>query len=214
MIPMMTYNILKQALCGVITAVFVSCNSFVSAQSLTAYISQFNASEAQSIANSITAKSKKYGLDPLLLTALIKTESNFQNDAVSSAGARGYSQLMPDTADYLGVNPYDGDENIEGGAKYLRELIDSYANTGSYQYNYALAAYNAGPGNVTNHIPSYTYDYIQTIQSDYYALQRLIRDVPAPTKNQSAPTEIDKKQKLLQLYQLKKIKELAAHTRY
>ncbi|MBR1695359.1 MAG: transglycosylase SLT domain-containing protein, partial [Selenomonas sp.] len=66
---------------------------------------------------------KEYDLDPNLLRAVGKTESNLNQEARSSVGAIGIMQLMPDTAAALGVNPYDEEDNIKGGAKYLRQML-------------------------------------------------------------------------------------------
>lgn len=105
----------------------------------------------------------KYGLDPALLKAVIRAESDFNHLAVSSAGAMGLMQLMPETARSLGVkNPFDPLENIEGGARYLKSLMDRFGNL-----NLALAAYNAGPGAVEKHggVPPYseTISYLEKI---------------------------------------------------
>ena len=94
-------------------------------QSLVSYIAQYNPSQSQLIANQIIESGNKYHIDPLLLTAIYHTESRFDNSAVSEAGAMGISQLMPDTASEVGVNPYDIRQNIDGGAKYFRKMIDA-----------------------------------------------------------------------------------------
>ncbi len=88
--------------------------------------------------------SHRFDLSPSLLEALVWQESRWRHDAVSHAGARGLAQLMPGTARYLGVNPDDPMQNLEGGARYLREQLDRFEG----DLEKALAAYNAGPGRV------------------------------------------------------------------
>jgi len=123
------------------------------------------AAPAQSSYGEIIARAaEKYSLPAALLRAVAKAESGFNPRACSSAGAMGLMQLMPSTAREVGVdNPWDPEENIEGGARYLRQLLDQYANN----VPLALAAYNAGPGQVKKHggIPPFeeTRNYIQRV---------------------------------------------------
>jgi hypothetical protein len=90
----------------------------------------------------IHEKASKYNLDPSLVKAVIKTESNWNERAVSRKGAIGLMQLMPSTASDMDVrNPFNPEENIEGGVKYLRYLLERF----NGDLTLALAAYNAGP---------------------------------------------------------------------
>lgn len=86
----------------------------------------------------------KYDLSPALLEALVWQESRWRHDAVSPVGARGLAQLMPGTARELGVDADDPSDNLEGGARYLRQQLDTFGGN----LEKALAAYNAGPGRV------------------------------------------------------------------
>ena len=92
----------------------------------------------------IAELSRRFDLSPALLEALVWQESRWREKAVSPAGARGLAQLMPGTARDLGVDPDDPMQNLEGGARYLREQLDRFDG----DLEKALAAYNAGPGRV------------------------------------------------------------------
>lgn len=93
----------------------------------------------------VTSASGRYRLDPDLVNSVIKAESGFNSHAVSPKGAQGLMQLMPGTATQLGVpNAFDPQSNVEGGTKYLRELLERY----NFDIVKALAAYNAGPQRV------------------------------------------------------------------
>ncbi|MEM7690320.1 MAG: lytic transglycosylase domain-containing protein [Pseudomonadota bacterium] len=106
------------------------------------------AQQAAGVPSAYTAKiaelSRRFDLSPSLLEALVWQESRWREGAVSHAGARGLAQLMPGTARYLGVDPDDPMDNLEGGARYLREQLDRFDG----DLEKALAAYNAGPGRV------------------------------------------------------------------
>lgn len=116
------------------------------------------------IQDHINRNSQRHGLDPVILTEIIRAESGFNPNAVSPVGAVGLMQLMPDTAKWLGVDdPFDVAQNIDGGARYFKSLLLKY----DYSLKLALAAYNAGPGVVDKYktIPPYpeTQQYVDRI---------------------------------------------------
>jgi soluble lytic murein transglycosylase-like protein len=114
------------------------------------------------------------GLPPEFLLSIAKIESAFQAKALSPKGAIGVMQLMPDTARALNVNPHDTRENIEGGARLLRDLLLQYQRYPDQVYR-ALSAYNAGPGAVHkyNGIPPFreTQVYVEKVLNEYHRLK-------------------------------------------
>ena len=125
----------------------------------------------------IEEASKKNNLDPHLVQAVIKQESNFNSQDISRAGARGLMQLMPGTARALGVkNSFDPYQNVHGGAKYLKRMLDLFDG----DLTHALAAYNAGPNAVRKYgqVPPYkeTRNYVRQVLKYYdsFRVGRLI----------------------------------------
>jgi len=117
-------------------------------------------------------KARKYGVNPKLIKSIIKAESNYHVLARSHAGAMGLMQLMPETAVDMGVeNPWNPDENIEGGTKYLHLLLKEFKNLKD-----ALIAYNAGPQVVRRGrmIPRESKHYVKNVLSHYRKLSKKV----------------------------------------
>jgi Transglycosylase SLT domain len=120
------------------------------------------------VADAVSAASDRYRLDPDLLNSVIRAESGFNPHAVSRKGAQGLMQLMPETASKLGVpNAFDPGANVDGGTRYLRELLERY----NFDLIKALAAYNAGSKRVEQYhgVPPYqeTRHYVASIVRDF-----------------------------------------------
>ena len=130
----------------------------------------------------IDAIAKRHGVDPLLVRAIIRVESNFDPKAVSPKGAVGLMQLMPETAMRYGVeNRFDATQNIDGGVRYMRDLMAMF----NGNLSLALAAYNAGEGAVLKYgrrIPPYpeTQQYVVGVRSYYNQFRRAD---PAKSRN-------------------------------
>ncbi len=118
----------------------------------------------------ITRAAINNGLPPAIVRSVAKAESGYHVDAVSPKGAIGLMQLMPGTAAALNADPHDPAQNVEAGARYLRDLLLKYEND-PHQVSKALAAYNAGPGAVDKYkgVPPYreTIDYVNRVLKDY-----------------------------------------------
>ena len=124
------------------------------------------ATDVNSVKATIVKHAIEMGVDPAIALSIARTESGFRHEARSSHGAVGVYQLMPSTARRLGVNPYSLNDNIRGGIMYYKMM---YRMFGSVEL--ALAAYNAGPGNVKkyNAVPPYgeTRRFVSNIMADY-----------------------------------------------
>lgn len=120
-------------------------------------------------------------VDPALVKAVIANESGFNAHATSQVGAQGLMQLMPATAASLGVrDPYDAAQNVAGGARYLRGLLDRFGGN----ERLAIAAYNAGPGAVEKYgdVPPYaeTQNYVQNVLASYQKYKNATGSAAAP----------------------------------
>lgn len=128
------------------------------------------AQSPQDVQKAIVSTALKMGVDPFVALSIAKLESNFNPNKRSPSGAVGLFQLMPDTARRLGVNPHTQDGNIKGGIMYYQMMYKKYGSM-----DLALAAYNAGPGNVARYkgVPPFkeTKAFISRIKQEYYVLK-------------------------------------------
>ena len=150
----------------------------------------------------VNTASATYHLDPDLVNSVIHAESGFNSRAVSPKGARGLMQLMPGTANQLGVNnAFDPEANVTGGSRYLRELLERY----NFDLVKALAAYNAGPQRVEQYqgVPPFreTRAYVARIVHDYnrkkvaqeIALKKIAQAAEAKQKREANPKPVSTK---------------------
>lgn len=128
------------------------------------------ASSSVAYQSEIDASASRYNVDPSLVRAVIARESSFDPNAVSPTGAQGLMQLEPATAATYGVNNLtDPAQNIDGGTHYLSDLLKQY----NGNLDLALAAYNAGPGNVASYggVPPFSQSYVDNVKSSYQAFK-------------------------------------------
>lgn len=143
-----------------------SFDNVLSTELTNTYGSSESVNTSDKYARLIDMVARKYNISSNIINEVIKAESNYNPDALSSKGAMGLMQLMPDTAKALGVkNPFDPSENIDGGVRYLKDMLNEF--DGNLEL--ALAAYNAGPNNVKKYggIPPFseTQSYVAKIIS-------------------------------------------------
>ena len=137
----------------------------------------------------VSAAASHYGVDAELISSVMEVESHFNPKAVSAKNARGLMQLLPETAARLGVKDiFDPKENIEGGTRYLKELLQLYNN----DLTLTLAAYNAGPDKVQKYgnVPPYreTVSYVNQVKRKYQKNKSGPASKTAPPASPSAPS--------------------------
>ncbi len=156
----------KCLICSILASFIVGFNIYKTSESNPINEKHMPLNSKKAIKQRIIKEAKKQGLSPILALSVAKQESDFEKTAKSYVGAIGIFQLMPATAKDLNVNPYKTEENIKGGIKYLKAMKDKFGST-----KLALAAYNAGPGNVIkyNGVPPFreTKTYVRNILSYY-----------------------------------------------
>lgn len=152
----------------------ISTNTSINSNESTIETSEYSSADVEKIYSTVDKYSEKYGVDRNLILAIIKQESNFNPNAVSSAGAKGLMQLMDFNSEAYGLtNPFDVDQNIEAGVKHIK----AYLNTFDENLEMALMAYNGGPGTMERRgvkspselykMPQETQNYVPKILENY-----------------------------------------------
>ncbi|WP_291493597.1 lytic transglycosylase domain-containing protein [Desulfurella sp.] len=134
---------------------------------------------------------QKYGVNERFVLAIAMAESGLNHSAISNKGAIGVMQIIPSTASLLNINPYNLEQNIYGGVKYLKFLLDKY----SGNYTLAAAAYNCGPNNVDkyNGVPPFaeTINYVKTVMAYFDGSTSILAyNNPKSTKSNKKPMKI------------------------
>ncbi|TBB14973.1 lytic transglycosylase domain-containing protein (plasmid) [Rhizobium ruizarguesonis] len=149
----------------------------------------------QEVARMVEDEAIRQGVDPNFALAIAEQESRFRQSARSAVGATGVMQLMPGTAGQLGVNPYDTQDNIRGGVKYIKQLQGMFGN----RYDLIAAGYNSGPyrqslqnGQIPN-IPE-TQDYVKKVSAYYSRNKAQNGDRTPPAGNNAAPETVSDSQ--------------------
>lgn len=172
---------------------------------------QCQATDVNSVKATIVKHAIEMGVDPAIALSIARTESGFRHEARSSHGAVGVFQLMPSTARRMGLNPYSLNDNIKGGIMYYKKMYNMF---GSVEL--ALAAYNAGPGNVKkyNAIPPYgeTRRFVSKIMADVNRQKvnpdPVVAKVKKGTYSAQKPVSVVQKTKMAPAPQLVDTKEL------
>ena len=176
-----------------VVPVFAASRTVVRADPKTGHLVRAIAPEMPAVSNPEIEKivdriAGEQGVENTLVHSVIQTESNYNPIAVSPKGAQGLMQLMPATARRFGVsNPFDVSENIQGGVRYLRFLLEYYQG----DYAKAIAAYNAGEGAVDKYhgVPPYveTQNYVRRVANNLEAArQKSPRPAPAPLNSETS----------------------------
>jgi soluble lytic murein transglycosylase-like protein len=143
--------------------------------------------QSRDLARRVLVNASRWQLDANMLIAIVTVESRWHTQAISRKGAIGLGQLMPGTAEMLGVDPHNPAQNLSGAARYLRGLMERF---GSNRYDLVLAAYNAGPEAVEMYggIPPYdeTQNYVVKVMSAWRNLDEMVH-VPAETFVEETP---------------------------
>lgn len=170
----------------VLTALIVTCFTIIN------FLAEAKAEAVSNITikQLIVKHSIEMGLDPALALSIAKAESGFSNEKRSKYGAVGVFQLMPATAKRMGYNPYHLHDNIKGGIEYYKRMYKMFGST-----ELALAAYNAGPGNVKKYkgVPPFveTRKFVSSIINNYNKLK--VNPDPAISQYKNAMMEINNK---------------------